>query len=83
MLNAYILLDTYSAFCRRFGTWSSKAADGYHCWNEEAIAAMIDHMDDPWESFVYSSDSFQDENDGLIVDAFNQARNLSLPSLHD
>jgi hypothetical protein len=41
-------IETYSAFCRNYGTHSTPGAGGYRCWNEEALKPMNDHLVEPW-----------------------------------
>ncbi|KAH6842290.1 hypothetical protein B0I37DRAFT_381596 [Chaetomium sp. MPI-CAGE-AT-0009] len=41
-------VNTYAAFCRKYGTHTTDGAGGYHCWNEEALRVMNDHLADPW-----------------------------------
>ncbi|KAB8261079.1 hypothetical protein BDV32DRAFT_137730 [Aspergillus pseudonomiae] len=40
---------TYSAFCRNYGTHSTKAAN-YRCWNEELLEGMRFYLKERWES---------------------------------
>lgn len=40
---------TYAAFCRNFGTHSTKVV-GYRNWNEEALKAMSEDLEEPWDN---------------------------------
>ncbi|KAE8380157.1 hypothetical protein BDV26DRAFT_258086 [Aspergillus bertholletiae] len=41
---------TYAAFCRKYGTHSTLAAPGYHCWNDELLEGMRNDMEGRWIS---------------------------------
>ncbi|KAJ3496224.1 hypothetical protein NLG97_g2818 [Lecanicillium saksenae] len=39
--------NTYAAFCRRYGNYSTPAV-GFHDWNQEALQSMVDQLATPW-----------------------------------
>ncbi|KAF7589335.1 hypothetical protein BBP40_004449 [Aspergillus hancockii] len=41
--------STYAAFCRKYGTHSTKGA-GYHCWNDELLEDMKTDLEERWAS---------------------------------
>ncbi|KAF5862014.1 hypothetical protein ETB97_012252 [Aspergillus alliaceus] len=48
--------STYAAFCRNYGTHSTRAARGYHCWNDELLKGMQTDLEERWvsiEEWVY------------------------------
>ncbi|KAL1980018.1 hypothetical protein VTN96DRAFT_4795 [Rasamsonia emersonii] len=42
---------TYAAFCRNYGTWSTKAV-GSRCWNDEILEQAREELQGRWESVV-------------------------------
>jgi hypothetical protein len=48
LVEANRLAATYSAFCRRYGDFATRAI-GSHNWNEEAIEGMIRDLSSPWQ----------------------------------
>lgn len=63
---------TYSAFCRNYGAYDSKAV-GYHDWNEEAMVAMTQDLEDPWSALYQSISALGDETMSTISDALEGA----------
>ncbi|RMJ15686.1 hypothetical protein CDV36_004625 [Fusarium kuroshium] len=41
---------SYSAFCRQYGDYSTRAV-GPHNWNEEMMEGMVQDLEDPWQDF--------------------------------
>lgn len=67
-----ILLATYAAFCRQYGDYATPAI-GRHCWNDDAIVAMVSSMETPWDNLLQSYESAKDEIMSSIEDLFRQA----------
>lgn len=65
-------LASYSAFCRNYGNHTTSTV-GYHDWNDEAITAMIDSMETPWEHLSELYESAKDEGFAEIEDRFQKA----------
>lgn len=66
---------TYSAFCRRYGCYSTPAAGGYHNWNEEAMAVMTADLQDPWDGLYQSVLDMGDEVTSAVAQPMEWAVN--------
>jgi len=53
---------------------------GRHCWNDEAMAAMVTYMATPWQTFYQNLQAFHDDNSGLIENTFDGAIALCMSS---
>src|SRR5205809_979438 len=51
--------SSYSAFCRNYGTHTTKAV-GSLCWNEKAIKSMTSDMSGLWDAFDRDVESYLD-----------------------
>ncbi|KAK4460492.1 hypothetical protein QBC42DRAFT_298555 [Cladorrhinum samala] len=68
--------SSYAAFCRNFGDHSTPKA-GYHNWNEEALKAMSEDLEQPWENLQ----SALDEESERMSESFDAAFKSALKCL--
>ncbi|KIX08785.1 uncharacterized protein Z518_03442 [Rhinocladiella mackenziei CBS 650.93] len=64
--------NSYSAFCRNYGNYSTIAA-GSHCWNVEATQTMITQMATPWQAFHQNLLALQANLSRTIEGSFDRA----------
>jgi hypothetical protein len=60
---------TYAAFVRNNGTHTTEAVK-YHCWNDEAMAAMVAIMKEPWENLFHKIIYTEEHQNEAIETAF-------------
>ncbi|KAJ5646831.1 hypothetical protein N7490_003203 [Penicillium lividum] len=63
--------STYAAFCRNNGTYSTKAAGGFHCWNDELVQKPRQDLSPGWEAIMACLESQADILSEVIVSVFN------------
>ncbi|KAF4971538.1 hypothetical protein FZEAL_9822 [Fusarium zealandicum] len=63
---------SYSAFCRQYGDHTTPAV-GSRNWNEEAIAGMVQELENPWQDLCVSLKQGQTDLVDHIISATNTA----------
>ncbi|KAK6227425.1 hypothetical protein QIS74_00980 [Colletotrichum tabaci] len=71
--------QTYSAFCRNYGSHCTKAAGGWHDWNEEIIAGMVTDLVIPWQRLC----SLFDAGIEQAIDSVDESMEWALEFLED
>lgn len=66
---------TYAAFCRHFGEYKT-GVQPYCNWNEQAIGAMANDLEGPWESFQATLRMLLESFGSLITQNFQWAGDL-------
>ncbi|KAL1967746.1 hypothetical protein VTN77DRAFT_3003 [Rasamsonia byssochlamydoides] len=66
---------SYAAFCRKYGTWTTKAV-GSRCWNDEILEEAREELQGRWESVVDWVESQEAEFEEATADLFQSIRDL-------
>ncbi|KAL1845937.1 hypothetical protein Daus18300_014397 [Diaporthe australafricana] len=67
--------SSYAAFCRKWGNHTTQAV-GYRNWNKEAMSAMAESLEGPWEDLQSESEDQQTQLKSLINNSWNEAISL-------